>query len=42
MTLTILTFFILSSLSLTRQQAIDVKLPPASAGAREQTQTDRQ
>lgn len=34
--LSVLTFFILASLSLTRQQAVDVKLPSADAGAQEQ------
>lgn len=38
--LTILTFFILASLSLTRQQAVDVTLPSASAGANQQNTPD--
>jgi biopolymer transport protein ExbD len=38
--LTILTFFILASLTLTRQQAVDVTLPSASAGATEQNTPD--
>lgn len=38
--LTILTFFVLASLSLTRQQAVDVTLPSASAGTSEQNIPD--
>jgi biopolymer transport protein ExbD len=34
--LSVLTFFILASLSLTRQQAVDVTLPSADAGAQQQ------
>lgn len=38
--LTVLTFFVLSSLALTRQQAVDVSLPGTSAGATEQKTPD--
>lgn len=38
--LSVLTFFILASLSLSRQQAVDVTLPSADAGAQQQTIPD--
>jgi len=38
--LTVLTFFVLSSLALTRQQAVDVNLPGTSAGATQQQTPD--
>ena len=38
--LAVLVFFILGSLSLTRQQAVDVTLPSADAGKQEQTIPD--
>ena len=38
--LAVLTFFILASLSLSRQQAVDVTLPSADAGAQQQTIPD--
>ncbi len=38
--LTVLTFFVLASLSLTRQQAVDVNLPGTSAGATQQQTPD--
>lgn len=38
--LTVLTFFVLSSLALTRQQAVDVNLPSADAGVSQQKTPD--
>lgn len=38
--LAVLTFFILASLSLSRQQALDVTLPSADAGAQKQATAD--
>ncbi len=38
--LTVLTFFVLASLALTRQQAVDVNLPGTSAGATQQKTPD--
>lgn len=38
--LTVLTFFVLSSLALTRQQTVDVNLPGTSAGATQQKTPD--
>lgn len=38
--LTVLTFFVLSSLALTRQQAVDINLPGTSAGATQQQTPD--
>jgi len=38
--LTVLTFFVLSSLALTRQQAVDINLPGTSAGATQQKTPD--
>ena len=38
--LTVLTFFVLSSMALTRQQAVEVSLPNASAGATQQKTPD--
>ena len=38
--LTVLTFFVLSSLALVRQQTVDVNLPGANAGTTQQTTPD--